>query len=263
MTNEPMIPRNLIKHLEWSPMNSPPTQPPQNPSTRGNVPSNLDFSLSDETDFWRMTGVSYKGSIENIDLLKSLLDGGNAHTQDEWVTHYTTAAPGNGFYTPDYPLIYGIVKALYDARDSVPETAAVQTFLRDTARSKWLMTLSRIAYQPTGDDLVIHNYGTPARYERAVDFITPDEWIKNTEKPDSYQALLGTEDSVQDINTVFQWLNGTDTYAWKVNNKPATLVERVARFNADSVRSDLNCSRYPDVRNSSLGVRAQKIGGST
>lgn len=254
------INRDLVKHLEWVAGSTPPV----NSTPTGVAPSSSSsFSLSDETDFWRLNGVLYKGTFELVDLSKSLLDESEAHTQDEWAARYIDAASNNGFYTPDFPLIYGIVKALYDAKDSVAETAQVRNFLRIQSRARWLMTLSRIAYKPTGNDLISHNYGTPDRYEQEVDFITPDEKIIDTSNPASYQTLLGTQDSVQDINAVFHWLNGTDTFAWKVNSKPRALDERVAGFGADSVRAYLYCYGSAESRYTSLGVRVIRRAGAT
>jgi len=251
---------DLVKHLQWVAGSTPPVNP-----SSAKIPdfNGASFSLSDEADFWRISGVPYKGTFELVDLSKSLLDESEAHTQDEWAAHYIDATSNDEFYTPDFPLIYGIVKALYGAHDKVAETATVQNFLRTESRARWLMTLSRIAYKPTGNDLISHNYGTPDKYEQEVDFITPDEKIINTSKPDSYQTLLGTPDSVQDINAVFHWLNGTDTFAWKINSKPSVLEERVARFGANSGSAYLDCYWDAGNRDASLGVRVIRRAGAT
>jgi hypothetical protein len=222
-------------------------------------PSSLETRITSAQDFWQIEGVQYRNGIYAVGLGKALLDNGSAHTQGEWSAHYQTAKPKNEFHTPDYPLFYAILKSLYKIRNDSANAKHVneaQQFLRDTSRAKWLMTLTRIAYQPQGDDVIIHNHGTSDRYERRVDFITPDENITQTQKPASYQALLDTQDSVQEINNVFRWLNDTDAFAFKVNTKPANVVERIAGFYASSGRADLYCGRNPANAGSSLGVFA-------
>ena len=209
--------------------------------------------ITPATDFWQVSGVEYKNGIYPVDLSKSLLENVASKTQDKWVERYEAVKDKGDFYTPDYPLFYGLLKAVYSSNK--PEKDEIQKFIRDASRANWLMTLTRIAYTPKGLDKVIHNYGTKDMYEEDVDFITKDGKITKTGKPKSYQALLGTKDSVKEINEVFNWLNGTDAYAWKVNNKPAQLDERVAWFVAGSDRADLNCVSYPTGSNASLGVR--------
>ena len=133
-----------------------------------------------------------------------------------------------------------------------------QEFLKITSQGTRHITLTRVAYQPTGDDIIIHNCGTRARYENKVDFITSSEWIKDTRKPASYQALLGTQDSIEEINNVFQWLNGTNAYGWRVNPKSYTVDERVAGFHADSNRAYLYCDWTSTSSGFSLGVCLRK-----
>jgi len=254
-----IIPRGLIKHLEWDPSkkSNPVVHTPQ-PSPPIIQPVS---PISSTPEFWAISGVQYRGGVHDVLLAKSLLDGGSKKTQDNWARLYSPAKDKGEFYTPDYPIFYGLLKALYNAKDDTTkstEIAEAQKFLKDTSRAKWLMTLTRIAYQPSDKDRVIHNFGTDDKYEEQVDFITPDEWIKDTSNPASYRALLGTEDNVQEINNVFQWLNGTNTYAWKVNSRPSSVDERVAGFYADSVRAFLSCDWGPSYTDSSLGVCLRK-----
>src|SRR3989344_9657060 len=114
-------------------------------------------------DFWRIDGVQYRNGIHAVDLAKTLLENGDARIQDDWAKHYESAIEGEGFYTPDYPLFYGLVKVLYSARDDKSKSSDVVSahdFIRDNSRAKWLVTLTRVRYNPAGNDEVIHNYGT-------------------------------------------------------------------------------------------------------
>ena len=207
-------------------------------------------------DFWRIDGVQYRNGIHTVDLAKTLLENGEARTQDDWAKHYESAIDGEGFYTPDYPLFYGLVKALHSVRDDTSKSSEVVSshdFIRDNSRAKWMMTLTRVRYNPAGNDEVIHNYGTRNQYEEQVGFVGVDEWIKNTANPFVCQKLLNTTDGVAQINEVFKWLNGTDAYLWRVNKRPDKIDERVAWFNASSVRAGLDCGGDPPTADSPLG----------
>ena len=218
-------------------------------------------SINSVSDYWSIDGVQYRNGIHTVDLSKSLLDGDSAKTQDQWVAHYNDAKGKNEFHAPDFPLLYGIVRALHTARDNASvktEIDEAKKFLFDKSRAHWLMTLTRVRYKPSGTDLIIHNYGTPDKYESTTDFIGLDEYITATKQPLAYQKLLGTVDNTQQIHDVFKWLNGTDTYLWRVNSHPDSSIDRVARFSADSGRADLYCNGDPTISNLALGVRVAK-----
>jgi len=235
-----------------TPIVSPPVQP---------IVAQANISINSVSDYWSIDGVQYRNGIHTVDLSKSLLDGDSAKTQDQWVAHYNDAKGKNEFHAPDFPLLYGIVRALHTARDNASvktEIDEAKKFLFDKSRAHWLMTLTRVRYKPSGTDLIIHNYGTPDKYESTTDFIGLDEYITATKQPLAYQKLLGTVDNTQQIHDVFKWLNGTDTYLWRVNSHPDSSIDRVARFSADSGRADLYCNGDPTISNLALGVRVAK-----
>ena len=183
-----------------------------------------------------------------------------AHTQYEWAKRAEEAMPKGGLYTPDYPIFYGIVKAAKTAG-----LEDVRTFLRDKSLAKGFMTLTRIQYQSSGEDIIIHNFGTLDRYEEQVAFVGRDGKVNSSDAALPYQRLLGTYDNTQEILDVFKWLNGTDTYISRVNNRPSVVDERVAWFSAGSDRAYLGCDGDPAFSYSSFGVRLRKknLGGGS
>ena len=260
----PYIPRVDLEAIARSiPLDQAGTSNASSESPKDQVlktPENPSVIIQPTTDFWRVSGVEYRDGIHTFDLSKSLLDGGKGRTQDEWAKNYEDVKDKGGFYTPDYPLLYGLVKAVHSLGNNSgnSDKDEIQEFIKDSSRANWLMTLTRIAYTSKKMDKIIHNYGTGDIYNEDVDFITPDEYITKTAKPASYQKLLGTKDSVGGINEVFKWLNGTDTFAWKLNSKPKETKERVAGFDACSGWVDLYCCRNPTIAFASLGVRSAR-----
>ena len=207
-------------------------------------------------NFWTIEGVLYRGKVHAVDLAKTLLDKGAAKTQDQWIDYTREARERNDFYLPDFPLLHGIVTRLYEQR-SQAGVEAIRAQVQAWTREKWLMTTTRIRYNPQGEDKVIHNYTLPDEERIDTSFVGPDEWIKGSTTPEAVQVLLGTSQSMQEINTVYRWLNGTDTYLYKINTKPSQPDERVARLIAYSDMVRLGCYRDPRNLNSGLGVRAK------
>ncbi len=256
-----IIPRDLIKHLEWTPGQTPPQPRQTGGGSPGNSGASTNPSIQSSADFWSISGVQYRNGVYTVDVMKSLLDSGNAKKQDDWVALYDAARDKNEFHIPDYPLLYGVIRSLYSLRDDAVQEAEVteaHKFLKDTSRAKWLMTSTCIKYQSSEDDLIVHNYGTRDAYEERAAFMGVDKKIEASDSAALYQKLLGTSDETSGVLDVFKWLNGTDTYIYRVNARPATVDERVAGFGADSVWVGLGCYGVPANSGAGLGVRLSR-----
>jgi len=214
--------------------------PPQTPPT-----------VSATDDFWRISNVNYRNGICTVDLAKALLDNGAAKTQDEW-SRYREAVPQNGFYPGDMPFYHALFTVLFKQKDK-PESEEARAFIQEQMRNNWLTTLTRIAYQPRGKDKIIHNFGTKDQYEVEENIIGKNQVIEQADSK-ALEALLGTSD-VNKIKQVYNWINQTPVYIWRLNKKPENIDERVARFVAVSGWVGLDCGGFPQVSGSALGVR--------
>ena len=261
-----IIPRDLIKHLEWVPGSQlpPPRAPPSPPGSGAQVLSNPIVSLG---DYWSIDNVVYKGELYIADLSKSLLDGGNAHKQDEWASFSRESKERGEFYMGNMPLNHAVFRAAYLTKDN-PEckqdTEDIRAFLKQQFRSKYPLTLTRVIYSSSGNDRIIHDYGLPDADTIDCSMMGPDEWVKDSPTPDIYQHLVGSSD-INEIHAIYNWINDTNVRLYRVNSKPSNTDERVARFGADSGRAGLYCYGDPSVTNSGLGVRLRKkiLGGSS
>ena len=208
--------------------------------------------------FWTIPNVNYRGSSLNVDILKTLFDNGAAKTQDEWAGYSENARTNGGFYTPDYPLFYNTLERAFDLKDESLHKAQVEemrTVLKGFSRAKWLMTLTRVKYSPKGKDKIVHNFGLKDQYTIPENFVGADGELPAGSPTKVYQSLLGTKSPIDKIKNVFSWLNETPVYIWRLNDKPETIDERVARFGADSGWADLGCDGNPSGSSASLGVR--------
>ena len=211
-------------------------------------PIKTNVNIHSIDDYWRIEGVNYKGKIKTINLAQQLLPN---MTQDKHAEYREQAISKGEFYTGDMPLYHAVFTALFNQKDK-PESEQARQFIKKSMRKKWLMTLTRIAYQPRGKDKIIHNYNTKDEYSLEENIVGEDKFIEDADRS-ALKALLGT-DNIQEIKNIYNWINETDTYIWRINSKPNKVDERVARFGADSDRADLDCYRYPDGRYPSLGV---------
>ena len=214
-------------------------------------------AIEDKTDFWRIDNVPYGNRVSSVGLAKTLLDSGNAKTQDEWAEYSRQARQSNGFYAGSFPLYYSLFSHLHDLREnpSMRNTAEeARQFISKQMFEKYLMTLTRLQYKASGNDIIVHNYGMPDQSQAGGNLTGKDGWITNadTDAQGMLELLTGEKD-VNRINEIYKWITGKESYLWRVNSKQDT--ERVARFRANSYRAILICGRGPRDSGASLGVK--------
>jgi hypothetical protein len=205
------------------------------------------------SDFWKIPGVNDRGKIGTYGLSKTLLDNGSSKTQDEWASYSEQAKQRQDFYLGDMPLYHSISTALFKQPESQNREEA-RVFIQKNMREKYLMTLTRVAYQPKGKDKIIHNFGISEQY-LLDELIVGEDRVIETKDSKALTVLLGTGD-ISEINSVYQWLNQTNAYIWRLNNKPKQVDERVAWFDAGSGGAGLDCGGGPADTGAGLGVRA-------
>ena len=215
--------------------------------------------------FWTINNVPYQGGLVEVDLARDLIDNGSAKTQDEWAKYSMAAKKRGKFYTPNYPLFYNILRSVKAGQAANVNAEEIRSAVKDFSRN-WLMTLTRIKYNPSSPDLIVHNNGLGGSEEWFVneDFVGDSGEIKSLNASKELSVLVSDGD-VDNVKEVFQWLNGTDSYLYRINSRPEKLDERVVGFVAGSDWVGLYCDGNPSVANSSLGVCVRKkfSGGSS
>ena len=198
-------------------------------------------TIEDLTDSYKITDVPYRNKIYTVNLFKELEP---SRTQEE---HSKTNK------VADMPLYHAIFTTLFKNKDN-PKVEEIRDFLETILKDNYLLTLSRINYQPKRKiDEVIHNYNQPTRYEIKENIVDPDEWVKNSTNSKPYKAILGT-DNLQEINQVYKWLTRVEPHIWRVNSKPNQIDPRVVGFVAGSDGLVLDCFRSPQYSGPALGV---------
>ena len=201
------------------------------------------------SDFWTIPNVHYRGESLTADLSNRLLP---VRTQQQHAEHRNSAQEEE-FVTADMPFYFAVFGALFEQKDALEYAEQARDFIKNAIRQNFPITLTRIAYSPIGEDVVTHNYGTKGSYEVKANIVGPDRFIERGDKG-ALTAIVGNGD-VSRINKVFNWINGTNTYIWRLNEKSEESIEKVAGFDAGSDSARVDCGRPPANANASLGVR--------
>ena len=233
----------------------------EKPGETGSGNLTVDFSLEDLTGSYRITGIQYRNGIYTVNLFKELLP---CQTQDQHAEHrkQVIADNTNEPYSLDYPLFNSTATSLFQNKDNSQykdQIEEVRQFLKQQILDRWLMTLTRIQYNPENQkDKVIHNYNQQDSYKIELDsFIGPDGYITDQNVTNviiPLQALLNTKQSLQEINSIYKWLTDVNAYIFRLNSEASKTTETVAGIYADSDRAWFNCNRHIDNLYASLGV---------
>ena len=210
----------------------------------------LEMPVISSGNYWQVPGVEYRNGIYTVNLLKTLLDNGETKPQDEWIEYSLEARKKGEIYTGSMPFQYSLFRTL--SSQEIPEALEAREFIKKQMREKWLMTTTRLRYNPSGKDEIIHDYKMPDEFSFNVDLVGKDKLIEQNDAG-VLEALLLDSDANR-VNKVFNSINGTNAYIWRLNSKPKQRHERVAWFDAGSGGALLNCNWDPSLRYSSLGV---------
>ncbi len=202
-----------------------------------------DFSIEELADRYVLRNVQCNYGLYSFGVMKALLDGGNSHTQDEWIELTKDSEVKLG----SVPYWFAIMFALHDNNEGIYSDLVEKVkglFVDDFDPKKlWMATSTRAIYNSIGQDKVIHNKGYKNEFPVEEDISGNNGYVEpgmeNAVKP-----LCGTDDLVK-IQEVFNWITGKKTYLWRLN-KPATgNKERAVVFGVDNVYFDINA--YDDI----------------
>ncbi|MEK6871405.1 MAG: hypothetical protein AABX16_00710 [Nanoarchaeota archaeon] len=188
---------------------------------------------------WDIPGVLYRGEKGTYQLFGEMSPSLN---QDQLAELYTKEKQKGNPHPTDMPLMWAIATRAHELR-SDDKNEKLKNFLKQSLR-RWPNTLTRIIYNLSEDDCVIHNYGTSDKYSVNCTVVGSDRWINKLLDKNILENILGTQDT-QKINEISQYVNGTDTYLWRLNSKPNQKDERVAGFYADDCRLIFDCDWRP------------------
>lgn len=170
-------------------------------------------------------------------------------TQDRLAELYEQEKQKGNPVPMDLPVFFSLCKTAYDLRDSPDfgkHAERFKGFVQGIVRSVYPNTLTRVKYQPAGEDIVVHNCGTSDEYRRPAEIVGPDREIVSADAG-AIEALT-SHPNVDQVKSVLSWLNGTPAWLWRVNSKPKRSIdERVVWLYAFSYRLGVGAYRVPQV----------------
>ena len=175
------------------------------------------FKIEEQSDRYLLSPISYNNGVYQVGLSKKLLDNESTHTQEEW----TNLLQNTEWRLPSGPLMLGIMTALYNERTGAHADAIkkIQKLLRKDFKDNWMTTGTRIKYNASGIDEVIHEYNTPDEYTVEADIVGPQDWVTPTSGfEDSIDTLVGMRDLAL-LEKVSQWGSVKKPYLWRYTNK--------------------------------------------
>ncbi len=223
------------------------------------------FSITKTDKHFCITGIPLENKTHTYDFDRKY-DPGITHTQEEWGKLKDKALPKGEFYAGTAPEYYAILKALHKSKNNAQFKLIIEearTYLQDVLKQQnpYIITLSRAKYNPAGLDEIVHDFGTkeeqppkPAKLAGPNGYITD----KKTKAQDFAQAVLGTTDTVEQINEVFKWVTGKETYSWRIS-QPQNQQDRVVALGVGSNVFDIVTSDGISNDGPALGVRRAKI----
>ena len=193
--------------------------------------------------FFVVPGVVDRGETGTYRVFENMT---SSMTQDQLSELYETKNQKGNPHPVDSVLHFAIPLAAYNLKNESPnEAEKLRQFLRQGFR-QFPNTLTRAIYNPSGKDKIVHNHGTSDEYSSDAEIVGPDGLIAKIPDKKILESLLGTDD-IDKINEVSNWINGTNSYLWRLNSKPKNKEERVIGFCVGGDGFGLDCGRSPIV----------------
>jgi hypothetical protein len=183
--------------------------------------------------------VIYRGKTGTYGIFERMT---SAMNQEQLAEFYEREKQKGNPHPADAPLIWAIATKGYELRNKNPKNAEKLRKLLKNGFREYQNTLTRIIFNNSGTDEIIHNYKTSEQYSIKDKVIGPDGFIDKVSNANILEQILGTKD-ITKINKVSQGINSTNIHIWRLNSKPDVREEGTVGFGANKERFNLNCYR--------------------
>lgn len=198
------------------------------------------FRIEETPMVFTIYGVEYLGKKVIVSWYKNLMDGGNIHTQNEWIRRKENS--------PDIALYHATFVALYENRTGpyVVSVERIRKMFKKDFEDEWMMTSTRIKYDNEGEDEIIHDYKNKNEYVVKAYVKGHSSFIESGDVSlELLNSLLGSRNK-NEIVKVYTWLMEIKPFLFRLERKPMRTTERAVvlgcglignRFNIDCVES--------------------------
>jgi hypothetical protein len=176
------------------------------------------FFIEELPDRYRLHNVHYGLGLFVVDWSKNQLDNAQFKTQDNWLKWLK----GKEWKLPDALLYNAVVFEMYHWREhsDSAQRKMIEEF-RKLLEDKWIMTCTRLEYNPDGKDIVIHNFGYEGKPKIKTSLVgTSNVLVSSNEvSQEMICAILGIEDKKM-IDEVYTWLSTKRPYVYRLEEPP-------------------------------------------
>jgi len=197
-------------------------------------------------EYFEISGVNYRGDTNTYRLYTKMTPPMN---QDKLAEFYEKEKKEGNPRPMDSILHFSIFDSAVKSGDS-----DLMNFIQSGLK-KYPNTLSRIIYNPSQKDKIMHNYGTSDYYSLMGDIAGEDNWIDKLKDKKSLELLTGIKD-INKLNKISLGINNTPMYIWRVNSKSSEKIECVVGFSAGVVRLFLLAGRFLSLEYPAFRVQA-------
>ena len=203
---------------------------------------NTEFNITENDYHFVMKGIHYQGGYQDIEWRKDLLK--KVRTQDEWFEFFH----GSEYKLPDAPLYHATLAHLYRCKDGPKSNLVkrIRAMFAKKFRNNYLMTGTRVVYDPLGKDIVKHNLSGVTKQATIVG--ANDTIHSQSGFDDSIEALLGTRD-LTEVEQVYKWISGNKPYLYRQNTQPQKITEKAVVLGVD------NYGRFSIIASSNINNR--------
>ncbi len=178
------------------------------------------FSLEELADCYRIRGVEVRESFYVVDLAKKHVASCADRGQYEWMTYSRGARLENDFAVGSMPLYFSLFKSLYDNRECAPfgeQIENIRAELSSRMNGTLFSTLSEVRYRQSGDQ-VCHNIGQSDEFFLEGRMGVSNLNLRDVTVPNECCYLLLGSRNAMEINDVFKWISGKDTFLRRLDS---------------------------------------------
>ena len=172
------------------------------------TPISTRFSITEDDNKFVLDNLQYRGELYRVEWGKELLDNGRSQPQGYWVTQFPDRIP-------DAPLYHATIMALYRNKEGKFQQSVEglkEKFLEDFNEFGLMTTSTRLVYNASGEDKVMHGYGSRNKQIVSGKLVGIGGYrksgyrIKNRGFKRPLKALLGATD-LKEMALAYKWLS--------------------------------------------------------
>jgi len=222
--------------------------------------SNSTFNLEERVGSYVVSGIVHRGQTYTWEIkTDELLGEKELKNLDGWIEHNVKARETNEYGVLSAPQYHSLFSTIYEHRNDEQHKDTIELLrskLVVRLALRWVYTMSKVKYDPQGQDIVTHNVGMTDEYTGRYDVMGKDGFLTVLEDGSMYCEAIVGDASVSKVSGIYEWLSGNKAYAYRVNAEQKHDNERAVALGViSSGRFDIDAGGNIGSNGPALGVR--------